>query len=268
MQLKPLHVSLAIAATWFLLTDFRNPTNPPIGRTGAPSETTCAASGCHSGGNFTGTVSIAGIPDTVTANQTYTVTLTNAGNATRAGFQLTCLDGANAKCGTLTAGSGNNVASNSGNGRQYVRQSAPKTLAAGSTSWSFTWKAPATASGNLCQFYFVSLCADGNGQRTNDNVLAATKALVLKAVSPAEEAPEAAKTWLDFQANTTLNLLNINLLQAHEGRLEIFDMQGKKVFAAALAANNQVGIGELPSGLFVAQITAGGKAAAVRLAKP
>lgn len=268
MQLKPLHVSAAIVATWFLLTDFRNPTNPPIGRTGAPGETTCAASGCHSGGNFTGTVSIAGIPDTVAPNQSYTVTLTNAGNATRAGFQLTCLDNANAKCGTLTAGSGNNVASNSANGRQYVRQSAPKTLTGGNTSWSFTWKAPATASGDLCKFYFVSLCADGNGQRTNDNPVVATKNAVLKAVSPAEEAPEAAKSWLDFQANTSTNLLTVNLLRDHKGRLEIFDMQGKMVLAATLSANNQVDIGELPSGLFVAHVAAAGKVAAMRLAKP
>lgn len=84
----------------------RDPNNPPTARTGAPGETTCGASGCHSGGTYTGSVTISGVPDTIVANQSYTVNLTNTSNAIRAGFELTCLDNSNAKCGTLSTGSG------------------------------------------------------------------------------------------------------------------------------------------------------------------
>ena len=128
MRLTTLHISTLLIGCWFLLTNHRDPNNPPVARTGAPGETTCGASGCHTGGAFTGTVAITGIPDTVTANQSYTVTLTNTSNAVRAGFQLTCLDGANAYSGTLTNGTGTSIGTSNSTGRKYIRQSSPKTI--------------------------------------------------------------------------------------------------------------------------------------------
>ncbi|MEO6040037.1 MAG: choice-of-anchor V domain-containing protein, partial [Saprospiraceae bacterium] len=128
MKFKSLLTLFGCVALWGMLTStLRNPNNPPLGNTGAPSETTCQKSGCHASvGNFTGTVSLSGLPDTVAPDQTYMVTLTQTSNAVKAGFQLTCLDAANTKCGTLTAGAGSSLGTLSS--RQYVRQSAAKTL--------------------------------------------------------------------------------------------------------------------------------------------
>lgn len=264
MRIKPMHATALLLVTWLFLTNSFNPNNPPIGRTGAPGEVTCAASDCHTGGSFTGMVALSGIPDTVTVNQNYTVTLSNVSNAARAGFQLTCLDNSNAYVGTLTNGSGTSMATNFSNNRKYIRQASPKNLVGGSTSWTFTWKAPATASGDLCKFYFVSLCANNNGERTGDNVLVASKQVVLRSTSDALEAPEAAKTWVEFLAPLGSKSLKVNLLKSTKGQLEIVDMQGKAVQTSVLSTENQVDIATLPTGLYVAKIMAGGRVTAIQ----
>ena len=134
------------------------PRNPDTEVTGAPGELTCQKSGCHSGGNFSGDVSISGIPDTVEANIKYTITLLHKSNAVVAGFELTSLDPLNKKCGTLIAGTGSNVAFGKIFGRQYIRQSSSKLLVNGEISWQFSWQAPAVVTGDSVAFYFASLC--------------------------------------------------------------------------------------------------------------
>lgn len=256
MKIKSLTVAAVLFAAWNMLTgSVRDPNNPPAGRTGAPGETTCAASGCHSGGTYTGTVSISGIPDTITANQSYVITLTHASNAVRAGFELTCLDNANVKCGTLTAGTGTSVATSGG--RQYVRQSAPKTLSNGSTSWSFTWKAPASISGNQATFYFASLAANGNGNKTGDNPLLASRAVVLLPTVAAHEPDNAGLAGV-YPAVAT-DVLNVELLHGEKGRLSVFDMQGKVVLQSDLVQINRLDISRLDKGLHIAQITVAGR---------
>ncbi|HND89426.1 MAG TPA: hypothetical protein PK971_13920, partial [Saprospiraceae bacterium] len=87
MSFRTTIACLSLFGLWLLLINSQtDPNNPPTARTGAPGETTCQASGCHSGGAFTGTVTISGVPDTAVYGQTYTITLTNASNCTRAGF--------------------------------------------------------------------------------------------------------------------------------------------------------------------------------------
>lgn len=257
MQKKTTIIALLLLSGWYFLTSaMRDPSNPPTGRTGAPSESTCAASNCHSGGSFTGEVSISGIPDTVQPGQAYTVTLTNKSNATRAGFELTCLDGADKKCGTLVAGSGCSVATASS--RQYIRQSSAKTLSNGSASWSFTWTAPATASGNQATFYFVSLAANGNGSRTGDNVLQANKSVVV--YNPAVATHEApASTWVKLYPTVVSDVLQVRLLETGTGQLQVFDQQGRLAFETALTAVNAIPVQQLPKGLYLARIQTEGK---------
>lgn len=250
-----------LVCAWFGLTNsMRNPNNPPTAKTGAPGENTCAQSDCHSGGTFMGTVSISGVPDTVVANQTYTITLTNTSNAVRAGFQLTCFDDANAMCGTLTAGTGVNIGSGTA-GKRYARQSAPKNLSNGSTSWTFTWKAPATASGNKATFYFVSLCSNNNGAKTGDNVLQANRSVVLQTTSPVTE-PNALTALKFFPTLVQNHVLNIELLEEEKGQITVVDFSGKTVLQQTLSKVNQLNVSALPKGMYNASIVAGGKMAA------
>ena len=252
---------MLLLAAWFFLTNsMRNPNNPPTGKTGAPGETTCStASGCHNGGTFTGTVTISGVPDTVLPNQTYTITLTNTSNAIRAGFQLTCWDGSNSNCGTLTAGTGVSIGTGSAS-KKYVRQSSPKNLSGGNTSWTFTWKAPASASGNKATFYFVSLCSNNNGNKSGDNALQSSKTVVLQTTSAAYEPTNLASVKF-FPTLVQNNTLHVELLEADKGQITVFDLNGKTVFQQALSAVNDLNLNGFVKGVYTAYIKAEGKVA-------
>lgn len=117
-------IGLAVLGSSMRLLD---PSNPQLGNTGAPGETTCQKSGCHSGGSFDGTVTITGIPDTIDPSTAYSVTVTLTSTCSKTGFEATVLDGDNVKAGTLAAGAACNVASFGG--KQYVRHSSSKNLA-------------------------------------------------------------------------------------------------------------------------------------------
>ncbi len=232
-----------------------DPNNPPTGRTGAPGETTCQASGCHSSGNYTGTVELLGLPDTVVANSSYSLTLTNTSDAVKAGFQLTVLDGNNIKAGILTAGSGTSLA-NAG-GRQYVRQSSPHTLANGTTSWSFTWKAPAEVTNDSIHFYFATLCANGNGQKTGDNALKGSRSVVLpKIVSGVADKSKS----FDFQffPNPANDFVSVEI--PGTGVAKILNENGQVVFESEVAFKKKLDISKLPVGLYFLRLELNGNA--------
>lgn len=244
-----------LAAIWFSLTSL-DPSNPPTGRTGAPGESTCFQSSCHNGGNYTGAVTLTGLPDTVTAGQVYTLTLTNTSNCVKTGFQLTCLNGANAKCGNLGTGTGVNIA-NSTNNRQYARQSAAKTMSNGTGSWNFTWTAPATLSGDSLKFYFVSLCANGNGARTGDNVLINNKKVYFRTATSATSDPEANRLVRIFP-NPARSSVRVQLVKSQSGTITVFDSNGREVLQSDLSsADNDLNITQLSSGLYTAKIQFG-----------
>ncbi|MCB9354921.1 MAG: choice-of-anchor V domain-containing protein [Saprospiraceae bacterium] len=251
MKRNTIYTLLLLLTAWQILSSsMRDPNNPPTGRTGAPGETTCGASGCHTGGNYSGEVTISGVPDTIVAGQTYTITLTHASNAVRAGFELTCLDASNAKCGTLTNISGTSLAT--AGGRQYIRQSSPKNLSNGSTSWDFTWQAPASPNGSNATFYFASLAANGNGQRTGDNVLTNTKGVVFQAVvatgTPAEKAP------VRVYADMAGKVIHIDLSADEKARAFVYDLKGNLMIRENLSQYNELDVSQLAAGLYVVQV--------------
>jgi hypothetical protein len=258
MKFNLLRTSALFLCTWVALTaSIKNPNNPPVASTGAPGESTCAKSGCHAGGSFTGTTTVTGIPDSILPNTTYAITLTNTSNAVKSGFQITSLSSTNAMTGTFTAATGVNIGSQNSTGRKYARQSAPKTLTAGTTSWTFDWKSPASQPDPKVTFYFASLCGNGDGQKSGDNVLVSTKEVSLLTPTATKEAEVA--SWLFFEANNAAKTLQINLLQSQKGKLQIFDLQGKPMQNANLSSMNTLNINELSSGIYVVKIVAGGK---------
>ncbi|MFZ4634398.1 MAG: choice-of-anchor V domain-containing protein [Saprospiraceae bacterium] len=239
-----------LAAVWSLNSAY-NPSNPPTSNTGAPGEKTCQQSGCHSGGAFTGTVTITGVPDTVLAGQVYPITLEHLSNAEIAGFQLTALDGANAKAGTLTAGSGSNTA-NGIMSRQYVRHSNPKQLVSQKTTWTFNWTAPAAAGGNNITYYFSSLAANNNSDDSGDNVLTGVKSVVFRPTVATGE-PQAAQ-WVKCYPTVTSDRLNVELLNGQQGYLHLFDAQGKLVLEQQLSGQSVFSVAGFQKGLYHARI--------------
>lgn len=239
-----------------------NPSNPPTGRTGGPGELTCQASGCHGGGNFTGTVSISGVPDTVAAGQTYPIILTQASNAEAAGFQLMALDNANMRAGTLQQGSGSNVTT-SFNGRQYVRQSFPKDLTGGTVSWTFNWTAPNSAAGNRITFYFSTLAANGNGGNDGDNVLINNRPVTLTPLVSTNDPQNEAR--VSITPTLVSEEVRIELLESATGYLHLFDQQGRLVREQSLSGVSTIPVADLPKGIYIVRVQAEGKLKSERI---
>ena len=247
--------TFVLATLWFALSSsLLNPGNPPEGSTGAPNELTCQQSGCHGGGTFTGTVAISGLPDTVVANTTYTITLTNASTAVRAGFQLVCLDATNAQCGTLTTGTGTSIGL-IGN-KQYISQSTPKILSGGSTSWTFTWKSPVSLSNNAITFYFVTLAANGDGNNSGDNVLKSSKTVRLKTTTSNKDLQNTIA--VNIFPNPTKEILNIELADAQNAQMTLTDINGRVLLFKNLTdKSSKINIAHLSKGYYNVQIQAG-----------
>ena len=252
MKMKFLTLASVLGLIFALFTSsMKNPNNPPTGKTGAPGESTCGEAGCHSGGTFTGSVTISGVPDTAVFGQVYPITITNMSNAVRAGFQLTCLDSINSKCGTLASATGVNIVT--ANTRQYARQSTPRNLSGGSASWTFNWTAPNTASGQQARFYFTSLCANNNGQKTGDNVLTGSKPIVLVSGTSAVQAFLTA-AHVKIYPTQVLDVLYLELLNVPQGRLSVYDTTGRLVLEQQLAVNNTIDVSRLMKGTYVADV--------------
>lgn len=146
-----------------------NASNPPTARTGAPFDSgTCNS--CHSGGNYTGSVTIDGLPSTIEPNTTYPLNITltaTSGNPSRGGYQLVVVDGNNANAGDLTAINGQS-GTEFFSGREYMEQRGSKLFSGGTVSWAFNWTSPATAGGNTIKVYYIGNFCNGNGGSSGD----------------------------------------------------------------------------------------------------
>jgi len=251
MKIKSLLLYSFVLLVFITLTSSKyNPQNPPTGKTGGPSESTCGESGCHKGGTFAGTVTVSGIPDTILPNISYDVVLTQTSNAVRAGFELTPLDGTNAKAGTLTAGSGSNVINASG--RTYIRHSNFKTLSAGSTSWSFKWKSPAIAANNKVTLYFASLAANGNGNETGDNALTGSKSFVFTFPTATNE--HNVESEVNMFPNPAGKLVQLTI-PAESGLIELYNLDGKLCLKQAITKKSDLDVAGLEKGIYISKIS-------------
>lgn len=145
-----------------------NASNPPNGNTGAPFDGHC--NNCHGGASFGGSVSIDGLPATITPNTTYPLTITltpTSGTPGRGGFQLVVVDDNNSNSGNLTNSNAQSGTEFSG-GREYLEHRGAKVFGGNPISWSFTWASPATAAGNMVNFYFVGNFCNGTGSSSGD----------------------------------------------------------------------------------------------------
>ncbi len=149
-----------------------NSNNPADGRTGAPGEGLCTS--CHMNpGNFTGQLSINGLPATIQPNTTYplTVEIDNFnGGASRAGFQLVFLDGANNNIGTMSSSDGN-VSFSTSNARTYAEHGPARPFSNNKVTYTLNWTSPA----NAADVTIYGSAIIGNGSTSsNDNLLTTT----------------------------------------------------------------------------------------------
>ena len=146
---------------------------PIDGVTGAPGEGTCVM--CHTTfplNSGAGSLAITGIGATYTPGTTYPVEVTLSDpDAVRWGFELTALNAAGASVGSFVLPP-TLQQSTTGN-RTYVKHTVDATHLGqtGSSSWQFTWNAPATGTGQVT-FYLAGNAANGSFDNTGDRIYA------------------------------------------------------------------------------------------------
>jgi hypothetical protein len=237
---------------------------PQAGKTGAPSEGTCANTGCHtssSGGSGNVAMTFSGgnaYSPGVTYNITVTVTDATAG---RFGFELTALDASNNKAGNLviTNTATQSMPTSGGvTGRQYIAHK----NANASNTWTFDWVAPSTDVGNVT-FYYSGNGANNNGSRTGDHIYLGSTAISVNTAVALTGNPQAN---FFVQTPITNNLqMTYTLAAASAVLAELYDLSGKKVMElerTKAEAGNHVVTKALPSsvtaGLYFARFNANG----------
>ncbi len=174
-----LYTTLALLFVGYLFVSFSS--NPPNGLTGAPpTGSTCMLGngGCHSGGSFGGSVSISGLPASITPSTTFPITVTvsfSSGSPARGGFQMTVQDASNTFVGSYS-----NPLANSGiEGAFFDHRNAKFFGGNSSVSYTVDWTSPAGPIGETITMYAAGNVANGNGNTTGDEIVTTQKAGVL-----------------------------------------------------------------------------------------
>ncbi len=250
-----------LASICYLFTfSVPEPTNPPLGNTGAPGETTCAQRDCHGGGSFKGSVTLLGLPDTVVANTLYEVTVkVQSDSATRTGFQLTVLDDQNNFVGKFTtiANERVNIASSNNPKRTYARQSQAKFFdTLGEAQWKFNWTAPASVSNDSLLFYYASCLANGDGARTKDNAINFKRSFRFRLPVANDNIQNEINRISLFTQGTQLVFLGSITSKIHSVQLK--NLNGSAIGQGFDLGNNRFEIGKLPAGLYLVHFNVNG----------
>lgn len=243
--------------------------------TGAPTEGTCANTGCHTAGSFQPTVSMSifdggNLAIKYEAGKTYTLKITTSaisGNPSAYGFQAVSLNASNAQAGawgSLPA----TMTKKTLSGRSYAEHSAPATNGV----FEVPWVAPAAGTGAIT-FYAAALAGNGNNLSTGDGMAKNTLLIQEGGVSnTGEKAKDFAN--LEVMPNPVADMLNLRItsLLAGPHKVHIYNASGAMLKTAPI--NLQIGqtttsvpVGELAPGLYMVQLCGEGHMAAVEMLK-
>lgn len=221
--------------------------SPPNATAAAPADAsgqTCTA--CHGGSAVTSTTGVifTDIPSTgYVPNATYNVTVTLAG-ASAYGFQLTPqTPTSNAAIGTWIAGAGTTVSG------KYIKQSPKKTGA--SATWTFQWKAPATAT-TAVTFYGAFNYANNDNGQNGDLIKKSSETFTFSATAGINNIVASNKEGLvTVFPNPVVNALHVNSsLVFTKG--SIYSVEGKLIKEINLSdLNNKViNVEDLSAGVY------------------
>ncbi|HLF62811.1 MAG TPA: choice-of-anchor V domain-containing protein [Saprospiraceae bacterium] len=146
--------------------------DPPNGYTGAPGDDLCTD--CHSLGTGmqNGNILLNGLPATIIANQTYTLTVTVSnpnGIADFAGFQSVILNADDLNAGTMSNPSQGSAIEIEG-GRAYHEHNPAQMFGmSNAVSWTVNWTAPVGT--GLITYYAAGNVANGNGNDNGDLIV-------------------------------------------------------------------------------------------------
>lgn len=234
----------------------------PAGRTGAPGEQNCTA--CHSGtvqsavGINSIVISDANGPvNSYEPDSVYTVTVSMVSASPKNGFEIVSLTSSNAQAGTVTITDATHtkVVTGSASKKYVTHKTAGNTL----TSWSYSWKAPATNVGNIT-FYLATNETNNNGQENGDIIRLSNMSIGSTAGIKENEA--VADVSVGFSSNNNALNIQMDAMQNGQAAINLVDLNGKSVQFEELGAVSKGKNGftvllknNIPSGIYIAHIS-------------
>ena len=225
------------------------------GAAGAPGDgTTCSSGGCHGSGGPFGAELLISLSENGTEvteympGQTYTLGVTinsTSGNPSRFGFQMTALvDSDNTNAGTITDVS-SNAQSLVINERTYVEHAGSSS----SESFSATWTAPATGTGDV-KVYAAGIAANGNGGSSGDSGVLGSLTF---AEADLSSVTLLTSDEMSFSPNPVKDFIFIDTKLNQNMDYTVLSINGVKV-ASGSVENNIIDIADLNIGLYIVTV--------------
>ena len=226
---------------------------PPAGNTGAPGETTCINSLCHSGSAITGDISFTfGSDDTVyVPGQTYTIQVTTGSASIMYGFETTSLDPANSKAGTFIVTNVGNTQIQTLLGRDYMSHK----NANSNSTWSFDWTAPVSDVGDIT-FYVTMNLANGNGFPSGDQIIKDVFIYPIVDLNNVDTRYNEQDLWI----SQIQNKLSIHSKTGMDGIASVYNINGSNIVASRVFGTlSSIQLPEITRGIYIVRIESNSK---------
>ncbi len=246
--------SLLLSIPVGLLVLFAFTNGQPGQFSGSPGDGGNTCTTCHAPGSTYGGVPVlTGVPSSYIPGQSYNLSLSVVGSSrNKFGFNVTAENGTNVKVGTWNAGTGTRL-------RTDAAGLTHDSSGSNTSTWNFTWTAPATNQGNVT-FYFATLQANNNGANSGDQMVAGS---VQSTLGTADV------TLANFKLypTTVVDNMTIALQNTDVALLRIYNLSGALVKEQSISAEEQLSLSNLKAGIYLINVTADGASKTERIIK-
>ena len=225
------------------------------GRSGSPGDANQDCGQCHGPSTASSTSMIAtDIPASgYVGGSTYNVTVSVAETgASMFGFQITAEHSSNAKAGTFATGGNSEIYTVTAG--HAVTHNTAGTFGTDSKSWTMTWTAPSSGSGDVT-FYVAGNGANGTGDTTGDVIYTDSQAAA-EDVANGIAINEFANADVNIYPNPTSDYFTIKGVDKR-ATITLFDLKGSEVKSFANSVN-QFDVSELEQGTYLLYISVDG----------
>ena len=225
------------------------------GRSGSPGDANQDCGQCHGGSTASTSSTIAtDIPASgYVGGSTYNVTVTVAETgASMFGFQITAEHSSNAKAGTFATGGNSEIYTVTAG--HAVTHNTAGTFGTDSKSWTMTWTAPSSGSGDVT-FYVAGNGANGTGDTTGDVIYTDSQAAA-EDVANGIAINEFANADVNIYPNPTSDYFTIKGVDKR-ATVTLFDLKGSEVKSFANSVN-QFDVSDIEQGTYLLYINIDG----------
>ena len=229
----------AIPVALFVLVAFTS--GQPGQFSGSPGDGGSTCTNCHApGANHGGTPVLTNVPTAYAAGQTYNLNLAiNGSSVSKFGFNITAETSGGTKVGSWTAGTGTRLRSDS-NGLTH------NSSGSASNNWNLSWTAPASDLGDVTFYYATIQANSANGNGGDQMVSGQSNAILTN--------EEAIVSSFKLFPTHAISDINIELANADNGELLIYNMNGQPVLQSNLDRRNQIDVSALSTGIYISQV--------------